>query len=415
MTSFMERLKLSYNILRDRHNFEDDPGQIIVSSSPSATYTRVRYDSSDAVLAPIVTRIAVDVASIPIRHVLVDERDQFVEIKKSELNDRLSIMANIDQSGEAFIQDAATSMLQNGACVLVPIEISSGPDTGSYDILSMRVGRVVQWFNRSVEVEVYNEIDGERTEVVVPKSFVAIAYNPFYALMNEANSTLRRLQEKLALLDVADGRLYSNQLDLILQLPFTLKNEKRESEAQRRLEILENQLYDRKYGIGYIDATEKITQLNRPVTNDLVATVQGLTTSLYSQLGLTESIFLGTATQEEMVAYNNRTLLPIVHSLTDAMRGAFFSRTAIRQGNSVMGLPNLFKMAPLEVFADAADKLTRNEIMSSNEVRAVVGLPPSKEPDADSLRNKNLNKSESEIMPQKTNEEESTDENNNKE
>ncbi len=218
-----------------------------------------------------------------------------------------------------------------------------------------------------------------------------------YAVMNESNGTLRRLVEKLALLDQADGRLYSPQLDLILQLPYALKNDRRQKDAIRRLEILEAQLYDRKFGVGYIDANEKITQLNRPVTNTLADMVDGLMSSLHSQLGLTPSIFAGTATQEEMVLYYNRTILPIMNTLANAMVGAFFSRTAIRQGNSVRAFPNLFKMAPLETFAEAADKLTRNAIMSSNEVRAVIGYAPDKDPDAQALRNKNLNQSDQDL------------------
>ena len=393
MPSFMDRLKLSYNILRSK-GVDVGPEQMVTSSAPSSVYSGLRYDSNASVLAPIKTRIAIDAANIPIKHILVDELGQFLEDKESELNDRLSIMANIDQTGKAFLQDAVTTMLEEGACALVPIEISASPSSGTYDILSMRVGTIVEWFNYSVRVEVYNEAIGERTQITLPKSFVAICYNPMYSVMNEPNGTLRRLVEKLALLDQADGRLYSPQLDLVLQLPYALKNERRQNEANRRLEILEEQLYNRKYGIGYIDATEKLTQLNRPVTNTLADTVDGLMSSLHSQLGLTPTIFAGTATQEEMLLYYNRTILPIMNTLADNMVGAFFSRTAIRQGNSIMVFPDLFKMAPLETFAEAADKLTRNAIMTSNEVRAVVGMVPHPDPDADALRNKNLNQSD---------------------
>ncbi len=393
MPSFMDRLKLSYNILSNK-KVDVGPEQMITSSAPSSVYSGLRYDSNASVLAPIKTRIAIDAANIPIKHILVDELGQFLENKVSELNDRLSIMANIDQTGVAFLQDAVTTMLEEGACALVPIEISASPSSGTYDILSMRVGTIVEWFNYSVRVEVYNEDIGERTQITLPKSFVAICYNPMYSVMNEPNGTLRRLVEKLALLDQADGRLYSPQLDLVLQLPFTLKNERRQNEANRRLVALEEQLYNRKYGIGYIDATEKLTQLNRPVTNTLADTVNGLMSSLHSQLGLTPTIFAGTATQEEMLHYYNRTILPIMNTLADNMVGAFFSRTAIRQGNSIMVFPDLFKMAPLETFAEAADKLTRNAIMTSNEVRSVVGMVPHPDPDADALRNKNLNQSD---------------------
>ena len=393
MPSFMDRLKLSYNILRSK-GVDVGPEQMITSSAPSSVYSGLRYDSNASVLAPIKTRIAIDAANIPIKHILVDELGQFLDNKESELNDRLSIMANIDQTGVAFLQDAVTTMLEEGACALVPIEISASPSSGTYDILSMRVGTIVEWFNYSVRVEVYNEAIGERTQITLPKSFVAICYNPMYSVMNEPNGTLRRLVEKLALLDQADGRLYSPQLDLVLQLPFVTKTERRQTEATRRLEALEEQLYNRRYGIGYIDATEKLTQLNRPVTNTLADTVDGLMSSLHSQLGLTPTIFAGTASQEEMLLYYNRTILPIMNTLADNMVGAFFSRTAIRQGNSIMVFPDLFKMAPLETFAEAADKLTRNAIMTSNEVRSVVGMIPHSDPDADALRNKNLNQSD---------------------
>jgi len=390
MPSFMDRLKASYYVLRGEEQ-RVDPEQQVTSSFPSSTYSRISYDTGSAVTAPIKTRIAVDAANIPLRHVLVDEYGQFIETRESELNDRLTIMANIDQSGAAFIQDAVMTMLENGACALVPVEVSSNPRSGTYDILSIRVAPIVEWFNYSVTVDVYNELTGEKEHKTLPKSFVAIAYNPLYPIMNEPNSTLRRLIDRLALLDVADGKLFSPQLDLILQLPYVLKNEKREAEATRRLESLEAQMNDRKYGVAYIDATEKVTQLNRPATNTLFDTVIKLTESLHSQLGLTPSIFAGTATQEEMLMYNNRTILPIVKSVTDSMTGAFFSRTAIRQRNAIMAFPSLFKMAPLEAFAEAADKLTRNAIMSSNEIRAVVGLHSSDDPDAAALRNKNLN------------------------
>ena len=393
MPSFMDRVKTSWNVLTAKE-FDVRPEQSIASSMPTGSHTRLRYDNTKTVLAPILTRIAIDASSIPIKHILVDDRDQFKAVKQTELNDRLNIMANVDQTGTAFIHDAVMTMLETGACVLVPIEISRNPNSGTYDILSMRVAEVVEWFNYSVKVDVYNELIGDKVQKTLPKSYVAIAYNPMYAVMNAPNSTLRRLIDRLALLDSADNRAYSGQLDMVLQLPFTLKGERRADEAERRLRVLEEQLQDRKYGIAYIDATEKLTQLNRPITNSLFETIASLTDSLHSQLGLTPEIFAGTASQEELVLYNNRTILPVVHALTEAMIGAFFSRTAISQGNSVQAFPELFKMAPLLEFADAADKLTRNEIMTSNEVRAEVGLPPSEDPEADKLRNKNLNKPE---------------------
>ena len=393
MSNFMDRLKLSYNILTKKEAWvKVDQDNQITSSNPSSMNSRISYDTSKTVIAPIINRISIDGAAIPMRHVKVDEFRQYKETVDSELNDRLTIRANMDQSGTAFVQDAIGTMLTFGACALVPVEVSANPAHGSFDILSLRVGSIDQWYNKSVQVSVYNELTGDREQKVLPKEFVAIAYNPMSAVMNESNSTLRRLIDRLALLDRADGKLFSPQLDLIIQLPYSLKSDRRQAEADRRLEILQAQLDDSKYGIAYLDATEKVTQLNRPVTNDLVTTVVTLTETLHAQLGLTPSIFSGTASAEEMVYYNNRTILPIVNALAEAMLGSFFTRTAIRQGNTVMAFPSLFKMVPLIDFANAADKLTRNEIMTSNEVRAVVGLAPSVDPEADKLRNKNLNK-----------------------
>lgn len=394
MTSFMTRLKRSFRVLTDRET-EEIPQEFLMSASNPTTFNNSwNFTTTRAVLSPIQTRISIDVSSLPFRHVIIDENEQFVDYKSSELNDRLRIQANIDQTGTDLIRDAVATMLEHGACALVPIETSINPNQDGFEILSMRVGTVLEWFNQTVRVQVYNELNGQRVERILPKSFVAICYNPLYSIMNEANSTLKRLTEKLALLDIADGYLYSPRLDLILQLPYSIKTERQQTEAARRVEAMESQLYNGRYGIAYAGAVEKITQLNRPVTNTLGETVESLTTSLYNQLGLTPSVFSGTASPDEMVSYNNRTVLPIARSLCESMRSAFFSRTAIRQGNSIIAFPNLFKMAPLETFAEAADKLTRNEIMTSNEVRAVVGLKPSSEPDADKLRNKNLNKTD---------------------
>lgn len=401
-TSFMDRARKSFNILLDRqYEVPRIPVQDrVTSSAPSSMGTRIAYDNAKAVLAPIMTRISIDVAAVPIRHIVVDELDRYVSTKKSELNDRLSIRANIDQSGVAMIQNAVLTMLDDGSCGMVPVEVNKNPNGQVVDIMSMRVGSITQWFNRSVEMLIWNEITGDYTTKILPKDYVGIAYNPLYHVMNEPNSTLRRLIDRLAILDVADGKILSPQLDLIIQLPYVLKNERRQAEAESRLRTIESQLEDSKYGIAYIDASENATQLNRPVTNTLVETVVSLTESLHAQLGLTPSIFAGTATQEEMMLYNNRTILPIVTALTDAMVGSFLTRTAIRQGQRVRGFPDLFKMAPLSEFAEASDALTRNEIMTANEIRAEIGLEPSTDPSADELRNKNLNQSTEETPPE---------------
>lgn len=403
MAGFMDRLKQSTNVLLNgmppaiAKPADDD---LITSySSHTSASNRITYDSKTSVLAPIVARISMDVAAVPIRHVIVDEYQKFVSIRKSELNERLSIRANLDQSGVAFIQDAAVTLLTEGVCALVPVDIKTSPTNGdSFDIMSIRVGSVTAFKNKSVELMVYDEAIGDRRPITLKKDFVALAYNPLASVMNEPNSTLNRLVDRLALLDTADGKLFSPNLDLIVQLPYAVKNDRRVSEAERRMTAINEQLSDSKLGIAYIDATEKVTQLNRPVTNILFETVKGLQESLHSQLGLTPNVFAGTATPEEMLSYNNRTIMPIVKALTDAMVGSFFTRTAISQGHFVIGMPDLFKMAPIGDIAEAADKLTRNEIMTSNEIRGHIGLPPSSDPEANELRNKNLNKSDN--MPE---------------
>ena len=399
MPSFMNRARLAYKVLRNEP-FVVERDDMVTSYVPATTaHQAMSYDSTRSVLAPIQTRIAMDVANVPLRHVKVDKKGKFLGVKEdSELNDRLAYAANIDQTGTAFVQDGTMTMLGTGHAVLFPTETSKPPSQGDYDILSMRVGTVSEWFNYSVRVDVYNELEGRRTSIVVPKSYVAIPYNPLYAVMNESNSTMRRLIDKLALLDVADSRLYSSQLDLVLQLSFAASSARKKAEAQRRLEEVEALLYERKYGITYVDSNEKITQLNRPVPNSLVQAVNGLTESLHSQLGLTPAVFMGTASQEEMLAYNNKTIYPILKALCETMTVSFFSRTAIRQGNRIRPLQDLFKMAPLIEIADAADKLTRNEILTSNEVRSEIGYEVSDDPNADELRNKNLNKSD-QLLP----------------
>lgn len=393
MAGFMDRMKASYSVLTNRASLSTvPPGDQLTSMAPSSLQARVSYDNQKAVLAPIMTRIAVDVAAVNIKHVVINENEQYKETKYGELNDRLTIRANTDQTGRDLIRDAVMTMLQTGAVAMIPVETDKDPIGGTYDILSLRAGAVVQWYNKTVEVEVYNEWSGQKQNIVLPKYMVAIAYNPMYSVMNEPNSTLRRLIDRLALLDTADGKLFSPQLDLIVQLPFVIKNERLQEIAAQRLTQLEEQLYNRKYGVAYVGATEKIHQLNRPVTNDLVQQVVGLTNSLHSQLGLTPNIFSGSATQEELNLYNNRTVFPIVQGLCDALTSTFLTRTAIKQGQRVIGFPDRFKMAPLSEFSQAADSLTRNEVMTSNEVRAIIGLPPAADEDADKLRNKNLNK-----------------------
>ena len=390
MPGFRSRVITAYNVLTNGRDDKLSPRDTVPSHN-EVVYRKAWVDNAAAVLAPIQTRVAMDAANIPIRHVRIDEFDRYLNTIDSELNDRLKIDANIDQTGKAFIQDAVQTMLSSGSCAAVPINVSYNPyDKTSYDILDMRVGPIVDWFNRSVRVDIYDEEIGERRQQIFPKVYAAVAYNPLYAIMNAPNSTLRRLIDKLALLDIADSKLNSPKLDLILQLPYTLKSESRLAEAKRRIEVLTEQLLDSRYGIAYVDATEKIHQLNRPVLNNLMDEVNVLSASLYNQLGLTQSVFDGTADQQTIIAYLNRSVLPILNSLIDSMIRSFLTRTARKQGQSIMAFPEIFKMAPLSDIADAADKFTRNEILTGNELRQLLGVQPSSDPKADELRNKNI-------------------------
>lgn len=403
MPGFVERTRRSFNVLLGREpELLQEP--MVISQDYGGVYNQAWRDTSTAIMTPIVTRLSIDAAGIPIKHVMLNEYGAYEETKKSELNERLQVSANIDQSGRDFIQNAVRMMLTRGVCALVPIETSRSPMLVSdYDILSIRVGSIVQWNTKSVRVEVYNEQTGESEEITLPKSYVAICYNPMFEVMNQTNTTLKRLIDKLALADTSDNRMASPNLDLILQLPYTVRTDTRKAEAKERREMMEEQLYNSTYGVAYIDASEKITQLNRPVANSLIDSVKALKDDLNNQLGLTASVVNGTASSEELVAYYNRTIEPILSSLTDGMIRTFLTKTARSQGQSIIAIPNLFKMAPIEVLADAVDKFTRNEIMSSNEVRAELGLRPVKTEAANELRNKNINNSNPATPPAEEN------------
>jgi hypothetical protein len=412
MAGFLKRTRIAWNVFTNKL---PEPKERSVLTSNDQNYANVWRDTNERVLAPILTRIAIDAAMVPVYHVDVDEHGNFVRIRHdSELNQRLNRQANIDQTGYDFMRDVFHTMLSTGVVATVPVITSAPPlFSDSYDIYSWRTGRVLEYFNKYVKLSVYDEEAGERRELELPKSFVSLSENPFYLVMNEPNSTLKRLIDKLVLLDIADARHTSPSLDLLLQLSYAVKTETQEAQAQKRLAQLERQLYDSAYGIAYIGATEKITQLNRPVINTLPEQVDKLTLSLYNQLGLSEAIFTGSASQEEQVIYYNRTIAPILKAFTDAAKVSFLTKTAISQGQSIMAFPDLFKMAPIDVLADAADKLSRNEIMTSNELRSRFGLPPVDNPDANELRNKNLNKatdSEDEEQPPTEPEEDESDE-----
>lgn len=356
--------------------------------------TRMSFSNDRSIIAAILTRISIDVAAIPIRHVRVNEDGQFVETMKSGLNECLTVEANIDQAATMFRRDMALSLCDEGVIAVVPVDTTTDPEVSGFDIKTMRVGRITQWFPEHVRVNLWKQDEGVRKEVILSKRNVAIVENPLFPIMNEPNSTLQRLTRKLNLLDAIDEQSSSGKLDLIIQLPYVVKGETRKEQAESRRKALEYQMKDSKYGIGYIDGTEKITQLNRPAENNMMAQVEYLTKMLYAQLGLTPSVFDGTASEAEMLNYHNRTLDPILGAFTEEFKRSFLTKTARSQGQSVEYFRDPFKYIPLSAFAELADKLTRNEIATSNEMRAKIGWAPSKAANADELRNKNLPKPE---------------------
>lgn len=355
----------------------------------------MHISNEQSIVGTIYNKIATDVAAIDMKHVRVDENDRFVEEIQSGLNRCLSLEANIDQSGRALIQDAVQTMFDEGTAVIVPIDTSLNPmETGGYDINNMRVGKIVKWLPQHVTVSVYNEKSGKREDITLPKKMVAIIDNPFYAVMNEPNSTLKRLTRKINMLDRQDAKMTSGKLDLIIQLPYAIKTEAKKKQADERKKDIEVQLQNSTHGIAYIDAAEKITQLNRPAENTLLEQIDSLTNQLYAQLGLTESVFNGTANEAEMLNYYNRSIEPILTTIAESMKRKFLTRTAITQGQSIKFFRDPFKLVPVKELAEIADKFTRNEIITSNEVRAIIGYKPSTDPEADELRNKNLNKAD---------------------
>jgi hypothetical protein len=361
---------------------------------------RVRMTRSNerSIVNAIYNRIAIHVSSLSFQHVRLDQNGRYLEEIKSNLNNCLTLAANLDQTGRAFFQDLTLSMFDEGCVAVVPVDTTLNPTiTGGYDILSLRVGRILEWYPTHVKVSLYNEKKGIKEDILLSKKVVAIIENPFYAVMNEHNSTLKRLIRKLNLLDAIDEQSGSGKLDLIIQLPYALKTPARFEQAERRRTDLETQLKDSQYGVAYTDATEKVTQLNRPVENNLMAQITYLTSMLYSQLGLTESVFNGTADEKEMINFYNHTVEPIGAAITDGMKRSFLTNTARTQNQSIIFLRKPFDLVPVSDMAEIADKFTRNEILSSNELRAIIGFKPSEDPKADELRNKNLNQSTEEI------------------
>ena len=354
-----------------------------------------------SIVTSIYNRIALDVSSINIQHVRLDENNRFKSIIESGLNNCLSLDANIDQTGRAFIQDAVMSMLDEGCVALVPVDTTFDPNiTGAFDINTIRTGKILEWRPNHVKVKVYNERIGRQDDIVLPKSMVAIIENPLYAVINEPNSTMQRLIRKLSLLDVTDEQTASGKLDLIIQLPYIIKTEARRQQADQRRKDIEMQLAGSKYGIAYTDGTERITQLNRPVENNLMKQIEYLTNMLYSQLGITQTILDGTADDKTMLNYYNRTIEPIVSAIVDEMKRKFLTKTARSQRQSIQFFRDPFKLVPINDIAEIADKFTRNEIMTSNEIRQIVGMKPSSDPKADELRNSNISQSNQESIDQ---------------
>lgn len=390
--SFGSRLMHAFNVFRygDDRVYQTPPGTVSFSSR-SPYRPRFSRGNERSIVTSVYNRIAMDVASITINHVRLDENDRFNSVIDSSLNRCLTLNANKDQTGRAFIQDVVMSMLDEGCVAIVPVDTTFNPTvTGSYDIESMRVAEVVMWYPDHVRVRLYNDRTGNKDEVTLPKSMVAIIENPLYAVMNEPNSTMQRLIRKLNLLDVIDEQSGSGKLDLIIQVPYVVKGETRMRQAETRRKQIEDQLANSKYGVAYADGTERIVQLNRSVENNLLKQVEYLTNMLYGQLGISQAVMDGTADEKQTLNYNNRTIEPIISSIVDAMKWKFLTKTARSQKQSIMFFRDPFKLVPVENVAEIADKFTRNEIMTSNEFRQVIGMKPSDDPKADELRNANI-------------------------
>ena len=351
---------------------------------------RLARGNEKSIVAAVTNRIALDVSAITIQHCRLDENGRLKEIMKSRLNNCLNVEANIDQSGRAFLHDVVLSMLDEGVVAIVPTDTTINPKIGSFDIDAMRTGKILQWKPKTVQVRLYNELTGEKEDIWLPKSMVAIVENPMYAVMNEHNSTLQRLIRKLNLLDVIDEQSGSGKLDLIIQLPYTVKSDLRKKQAEDRRNSIKQQIANDPFGIAYIDSTEKVTQLNRPIENNLMHQIEYLTSMLYSQLGITQSILDGTADEQTQLNYLNRTVEPIISAIVDEMKRKFLTKTARTQGQSISFFRDPFRLVPIGNIADIADKFTRNEIVTSNEFRQIIGMMPSDDPKADQLVNSNI-------------------------
>lgn len=388
--SFSSRLRHAWDVFRNR-----EPTYDYQDTGPSTSYrpdrTRLTGGNERSIVTSIFNRIALDVSSINIKHCRIDDNGRFKESINSSLDNCLNLEANIDQTGRAFMQDVVMSMLDEGCVAIVPTDTTINPiATTSYDIQAMRTGKILEWYPNHVRVRVYNEKTGKQEDIKLPKSMVAIVENPLYAVINEPNSTMQRLMKKLVLLDAVDENTRSGKLDMIIQLPYVIKSDARKAQAEKRRKDIEEQLKG-PYGIAYVDGTEKVIQLNRPIENNLMTQIEYLTKLLYSQLGITEEILNGTANEQTMLNYNSRTIEPIVSAIVDEMKRKFLTKTARSQNQTIQFFRDPFRLVPVNDIAEIADKFTRNEILTSNEIRQIIGMKPSNDPKADKLINSNLN------------------------
>lgn len=394
--SFGDRLKHAWSVFRSNDSNTSSIPQNYANygygTSIRPDRPRLRRTNERSIIASVYNRIAIDVAAVPIKHVRVDENGRYQETIKSGLNECLNLSANIDQTGRELILDAVLSMFDEGVVAIVPVETSVNlRNSGSFDIDQLRTGKIEQWYPQNVQVSVYNDKTGQRESITLPKDKVAIIENPLYTVMNDSGSIIKRLLNKLNLLDVVDEQSSSTKLDLILQLPYTIRTDKRKEEAEKRRKQIEEQLRDSKYGIAYVDGTEKITQLNRAIENNLMSQVEYLTSMLYSQLGITQEVFQGKADEKMLLNYYNCTVEPILSAITDEMMRKFLTKTARTQGQSLIFIRDPFRLVAVGEIAEIADKFSRNEILTGNELRGIVGFMPSDDQGADELRNKNLN------------------------
>ena len=389
--AFTDRLQHAWNAFMGRNVAPINIGYGSTRNPGMAQFTR---ENARSIISPIYTRIAVDVSSLTVQHARLDSNGRFKEAMPSSLNECFTVQANIDQTGRAFMQDIVMSMLDEGVVAVVPVETEDDPTIkNSFDITNLRTGKILEWYPQHVKVRLYNEQTGLKEDITLPKKMVAIIENPFYSVMNEPNSTMQRLRKKLLMIDAIDEQNSSGKLNMIIQLPYIVKSQGRLDQATKRREQIENQLVNSQHGIAYIDGTEKVIQLNRAVENNLLEQIQYLTDQLYNQLGMPKGVFDGTADEQTMINYQTRTIEPIASAIINEMERKFLTKTARTRGQAIMFFNDPFKLVPVSQMAEIADKFTRNEILSSNEIRQIIGYKPANDPQADELRNKNLNQS----------------------